>query len=295
MEPVMSINPALFAGYTGMATVLETEADNRRATVSIDSAEGPSEVRAWLTHPIADQLESGDKVLIISDRAPEFYVIGLLSKSPGAPNNKIRLADGAYACLEKTEAGERLCFFSSANALMFQYDAASGTARISPEAENISFQALNGNIDFIAAQNIRLTSARINLNGKSGIGMSVGDVFERLRSAFTLKPGQLGISGHSLRVSVKSADFFTEEIKAYVKNFSSQIKNFRLIAEKIETAADSIVEKAKNFYRTTENLSQHRAGRIRMLINTSFHLNSKISVLKSKEKVKVDAKKIHLG
>jgi hypothetical protein len=69
----------------------------------------------------------------------------------------------------------------------------------------------------------------------------------------------------------------------------------RLVAEKLETVAGSIMEKAKNVYRSTENLSQHRAGRIRMLIDSSFHLKSRTSVLKSSESVKVDAENINLG
>jgi len=296
MEPVKRIGDDCLPGYLGAAIVDEIKYGSCQAKVSTDSANGGIEILAWLTHPIADQLTLGDKVLIVADEAEEFYIIAiLLKKNHLDAKKKINLVDGAYASVGNTEDGEKLCFFSRANTLLFQYDANTETARIFSEAGNISFQALNGNIDFNAARNIRLNGEQIDLRGKSGIGMSVGQVFERLRSAFNLKPGQLQISGQWLRVSTKRTDFFAEEIRSHIKNFSSHIKNFRLIAEKLETAAGSIIEKAKNVYRSTENLSQHRAGRIRMLIDTSFHLKSKNSILKSKEKVKVDAEKIHLG
>ena len=178
---------------------------------------------------------------------------------------------------------------------MFQYDPNTGTAKITPEAENISFEAPNGNIDFNASQYIRFAGDRIDLNGRAGIGMSVGEVYERLRAAFSLKPGQLRISGPNLQISTRRTDFFANEVRSHIKHFSGQITNVRLIAEKLETIVGSIIERAKNVYRLTENLSHHRAGRIRMLIDTSFHLKSKNSILKSEEKVKVDAEKIHLG
>jgi len=296
MESVVNIEPACITGYTGVATVVEIEIGTSQALVKVEAVNGPIEFLAWLTHPLADQVVPGDDVIILSDQSGTFYGIAQLPRPMSAAGkNKISMSDGAYASLEKTPDGEKLCFFSKSNALMFQYDASNATARISTEAENISFQAPKGSIDFNAARNIRFTGEQIDLRGNSGIGISVGEVFDRLKSAFNLKPGQLQISGHRLRVSTKRTDFYAEEIRSHIKNFSSQIKNFRLTAEKLETVAGSIVEKAKNVYRSTENLSQHRAGRIRMLIDKSFHLNSKTAVLKSKEKVKVDAEKIHLG
>jgi hypothetical protein len=69
----------------------------------------------------------------------------------------------------------------------------------------------------------------------------------------------------------------------------------RLVAEKIETTAGSIFEKARNVYRSVEELVQTSAGRMRTLVGQTYHLKAGKSVFRAKEIISLDADKIHLG
>jgi len=69
----------------------------------------------------------------------------------------------------------------------------------------------------------------------------------------------------------------------------------RLTAARLETVVDSLVEKAKNVYRTVEQLSQLRAGRMRTLVRSTFHFKARRAFLKSEKDYKINAEKIHLG
>jgi len=69
----------------------------------------------------------------------------------------------------------------------------------------------------------------------------------------------------------------------------------RWIADRVETLAGTVVERAKNTYRAVERLSQTTAGRMRTLVDETYHFKSKRAFLKSEEDFKIKGDKIHLG
>ncbi len=69
----------------------------------------------------------------------------------------------------------------------------------------------------------------------------------------------------------------------------------RLVAERIESMADTVIERAKNVYRVVERLSQLKTGRLRTLVDSTLHLKARRTVVSSDEDCKIAAKQIHLG
>ena len=69
----------------------------------------------------------------------------------------------------------------------------------------------------------------------------------------------------------------------------------RIVARRIESIADTVIEKAKNAYRAVERLNQLKAGRLRTLVDETFHLKARRTVVASGEDCKITAAQIHLG
>lgn len=67
------------------------------------------------------------------------------------------------------------------------------------------------------------------------------------------------------------------------------------IVERLETLAETIVETAKNAYRTVEQLAQLRTGRMRTLVDETYQFKSKNAFLKAEEDFKIKGEQIHLG
>ncbi len=67
------------------------------------------------------------------------------------------------------------------------------------------------------------------------------------------------------------------------------------VAHRLETLAETVVSKAKNVYRTVEELTQLQTGRLRMLVKGSVHLKARDAFLKAEQDFKVDGDQIHLG
>jgi len=67
------------------------------------------------------------------------------------------------------------------------------------------------------------------------------------------------------------------------------------IIDRLETLAGTLVEKARNTYRTVEQLAQIKTGRMRTLVDQTFQFKSRRAFLKSEEDFKIKGEKIHLG
>jgi hypothetical protein len=101
-----------------------------------------------------------------------------------------------------------------------------------------------------------------------------GDI--ELRSARNVR-----ISGHRMEM---------DGHELYFKATSS-----RWIIDRMETLAETLVEKACNAYRTIEQLAQIKTGRMRTLVDQTFQFKSRRAFLKSEEDFKIKGEKIHLG
>lgn len=73
------------------------------------------------------------------------------------------------------------------------------------------------------------------------------------------------------------------------------LEKIKFAGQKIETAVETIMEKAKNVYRSVTNLTQLRTGRIRTLVDQTSHFKARKAFHKAEEDYKIKGKKIHLG
>lgn len=283
--------------YLGPARIVDIHKDRTDVKIVIHTPEGKRYAEAQAVYPIAENIHVGDTVLVTGSQDNALYIIGLLDQSltDTVHPQKITVKDGTSACIEKDDNGQTLCVYSNTNKLIFRYDPRTGQASIVSPGQNLVLQAPEGDIELNAAKRIRVSGHSVDITGKSNISMSVGQIFENLRSAFSLKPGQIDIAGHQIQVSAKQGRLFFNDIRNHVKNLVNKIGQARVVADRLETTAGTIIENAEDTYRSAENLSQVRAGRMRTLIRSTFHLSSKTSIIKASDDVKVKGENIHLG
>lgn len=75
----------------------------------------------------------------------------------------------------------------------------------------------------------------------------------------------------------------------------TSLENIRLVAKKMETLVETIMEKATNVYRAVEKLTQLKTGRMRTLVEGTSHLITRKAFYKAEEDFKIKGEKIHLG
>lgn len=71
--------------------------------------------------------------------------------------------------------------------------------------------------------------------------------------------------------------------------------HFRVRAELIETTATRLVERLQDRYAEVRDLCQTHAGRVRTVVDDTFHLLARRNLFKALEDMKLKAGKIHLG
>jgi hypothetical protein len=282
--------------FFGAAHIVKTDEGQGLVVVALTGFQIRKKITARLAIELHQELALSDEVLVVEDNQENFFVIGVLNqKRTTASSNRVSTAEGTYALKNTHEDGETLGVYSKNNELLFEYNSNTKKAKVFSEAENVVFEAPKGNIEFNAAGKIHFKGHRVELYGRSGIGLSVGKLFEKVRAGLTLKPGKIDVSSQEIKISARRAGLFIEEARNNIKTVFSRIGSARLTVGKLETTASSIIEKTENAYRTIEKLNQVKSGRMRMLIHNTFHLKSKTTVINAEDDVKVKGEKIHLG
>ena len=285
--------------YLGPAKVIESGENQGVIHVRLMAHQEESEAMARITAPFIDSLDEGDEVLVAGDIISDMYVIGLLTSNKNHKKKlgpeKLEIGNGAYAMVDETSESSALKLFSRRNELLIEYDPESEKTRINIDSGNLEFITQNGDIVFNSANNIQLKGQNIELAGRSGIRLSVIDTIGQLVSSFSLRSCKTSLSSARLAITAQQGEFQLKETRFVSSKFRGKIEDSQLIVGKLSTIANSITEKAKNVYKTVEQLTQLKTGRMRTLVDSTFHMKAKKTYMKSEEDFKVKADKIHLG
>ena len=283
--------------YLGPARVLEVDEPGRRIRLRLTGH--PQEGNLWARNAIAGRqaLQPGNMALVVGEDSADLYVIGVLNQegAPDSSENKITLSKGTQAETEGSPGEQCLNVFSPNNELIFQYDEKSGNARVNMEAGDIEFVTENGNITFAANKEIMFHGRSIGMTGAKGICLGVMDTLGKLRSALTLQAGTAKVNSPEVGIEAERGNFRIEDMRYTGQRLLSKIGQAKLKIDRLESAAATVIARAKNVFQTVEQLSQIKAGRMRTLVDKTFHFKSKKAFLKSEEDYKIKAEKIHLG
>jgi ribosomal protein L17 len=85
------------------------------------------------------------------------------------------------------------------------------------------------------------------------------------------------------------------ELRQTVQRLVTHAGDVQLVAERVESVVEQVIEKAKRSYRSVEDVAQLCAGRVRILVTDTYHLKARKTLLRSSRDFKVKADQIHLG
>ena len=117
--------------------------------------------------------------------------------------------------------------------------------------------------------------AKINVS-KGNLELCTQDGDIRLNSANTVQ-----IKGHAIDMNSKK--------------LTAKIGYARLVFDRLETISDTVVEHAKNVYRTVVELTQLKTGRMRTLVDETYQFKANKAFMKSEDDFKIKGEKIYLG
>ena len=215
--------------------------------------------------------------------------------SAWSTRRRITSTAGAYAEVHGPAEAETLRVFSRAGEMIFEYDPQSNRTRVCVPSGDLEFNVPQGNIEFHSAREIRFRGESVDMAGRSGIRLAILDGIGRALSAVMLRPRQLKLDSPAVGVIAGRADVRVQEASCTGRRFLARFGFARLVLGKLESLSDCIVENARNVYRTVEELTQLKTGRLRTLVDSSSHFKANKAYFKTTEDFNVDGEKINLG
>ena len=285
--------------YMGPARVLEIDKYNGMVLLQVqDKLYDATEVWAESALPINHDFTLGESILAISEDYEKYYIIGILGNKN---NNKtdakvLTLQDGTSVKIEKKLESEKLQLNSKSGELIFEYDANSGKSRVNIPSGDLEIKSTNGKIDFLSEGDINFLSKQsVKFQSNQEIKLQTNNSIGESYSSLSLKNKKIKMSSSELNITSQRSQFFMDNTKYIGNEFSGKIKNVKLIMVKLESIANTILQKAENIYQTVKGLSQLKTGRMRTLVDSTYHLKGKKVFIKAEEDFKVKGDKIHLG
>ncbi len=128
-----------------------------------------------------------------------------------------------------------------------------------------SIQSLEGSISISSSKSVSMSSERLNF-----------------------------FSGQSVHKS-RSAVVSFEDLTATGNNLQAKYKSVRLISDLINTLAKQVIDRFKGYVRNTEGTEQVGAGRATRKVKGAYSVETKHTIMVSKESTKIDGEKILMG
>ena len=295
----MSAEEALSMGWSGPIALAKVEsADGASVRVS---GPGFGRAAARLAVP-AYAPRAGDAVLVALADDGTRYVVGVVRAlrdstdfPPESRSSELRASDGAHARLERDEEGrEALVLRDAGGRLIVAHRPELGRTEICADGDLVLRAGGDLELDAQGAVRVRAGSD-LRLEGRGDVAIASTDLDGTTRSALSMREGQTSLSTERLGASAERADVTIRELNLVTRTLRTVAGRVKHEIEVLETNAGRIVERAQESYRETEGLSQSKAGRLRMVAQTSFTALAEKVLLKAGEDVKIKGEKIYLA
>lgn len=246
----------------------------------------------------------GDLVLVSAADDGGRYVVGVVralraieatSAGLDAAPRALRASDGASASLESGPDGEEVLALRDADGrLLVRHDPQRGVTEVCAPG-NLQLRAA-GDLDLDAEGAVRVRAGTdLDLSGAGTVSLSATDLDGAAQSHLTLREGLAQLIAERLGGKVDRADLSVKELNLVARTVRTVASRVKREVETLETQAERIVERTRESYRETEGLAQTRAGRLRMVAETSFSALAKKTLLKAREDVKIKGERIYLA
>ncbi len=283
----------------GAARVVADPREDGRIRVLLPARDGDQSARgAWALSalPPGTALAREQMVLVAGKEENDLYVIGVLADPSAAAPRCVETGNGVRAELNGRGPGERLRVVTRDGEVLFEYDATTRRARVHVPAGDLELIAPEGNIDLTAARGIRLCAREsIELRSLRGVDIAAAAPASTDLSRVQIAPAGIALRAPRLGMRADEARIDLKRARLTGQRLDARLDHVKLVARRLESAAEQVVQRAQNLYQSVRQLAQLRAGRRRTLVEGTHQIASKQTIMKSREDTRIDGKRIHLG
>ncbi len=290
MENIRPIlNHTLPGDFVGAGTITTSLDGVPYYMVDIPLRDGRREVLAARAAGLAEIPACGDRVLCVNGGEGTVYITLLLERAQPAAGceGTGESADRAGAATVYRDGTRLLEVRDRRGELIFEYDPDHDRSRVIVNTGTLDVSAPEGDIRFSAGGRIHLKGSVVEL-GTNGLPGTE-------QSRFSLGPFRSGLQSASLDIRSGQGRFDLGDVDYSGKRLVSRVTRARLSWGRLESLADSLIQKARTSFTTVEELSQTKAGRMRTLVAGAFRLKAERACLKTDKSFDIDGERINIG
>lgn len=199
------------------------------------------------------------------------------------PVRRLSAEGGACAVVVGSSGSERIEVRDHEDQVLFELDTVTGRAIVRQPKGSLSLEAPEGDIELRAGGSVRCRGERVELEA-GGRG-----------AALVLAEDCAKLTAKGLTFAAERASAVIGEVRHVGARFEATLQESKLAAKRIERVAESLFERARNAFRTTEELEQLEAGRVRTVVEGAHVVRAGHAHLLADEEVTIDGSRINLG
>lgn len=283
------------SGHFGAAVVLGPMLNGRTIPILLADTPGHTGVATVPELSVADP-EAGDSVLVAGKDLKHLYMLAVVERREGrsAAVERIETADGGRVEIETTERRSKVSVYARNGRLLFEYEPHAEKVRVDLQADDLEF-ATTGRIAFSAGERIELAAPDIRLDATRRARVGIVGSADQATSGIDIHPGEMVIESPQVGLTADTGRFAVRDASYQGNRLSVALQRSRVVIDRMESISKTVIAKATNVYRTVEQLAQLRTGRMRTIVESTYHLKSRKAYLKAREDFNVDGEKINLG
>ena len=285
--------PAAGGRYFGPARVLDYDADAGKLRIALTIGAHVDEVWAINAVPGYSEFSAGDEVLVMGETGCPLYIIGVLHSA--RQQDRLPVESGVYATVSGEAQAKALRVFSADDELLLEFEPGSDRVRLYTDTPNLEVQNRVGDLCFRTAGRMSLEARSIELDSRHTIRMAVGASSGRQNTQIRLERNRLSMDSAEAGINAGRGDFRIAELSYTGTRLSGNVVQASIVARRFESTVRTLVSRARNFYQKIDQLAQQKAGRVRTLVEGSYHVKAENTIMKADKDYKVNAEKIHLG
>jgi hypothetical protein len=199
-----------------------------------------------------------------------------------------RASDGSTAELARDGEVEVLRVRDGRGRIVFEHRPAEGRSVVYAPEGDLAFSAA-GDISLEAGGAVRIDASEVTASARAAVRVGTE------RAGLELRGGAAQLDAERLRVATTEARVETDRGELRARLLETTIEHARHAGELLELRVGRIIERARESYREVEELAQTRAGRLRLVAERTFHMLGERTLMKARQDVKVDGKKVYIG
>lgn len=254
-----------------------------------------TELDARLAVAGAYEPRAGDRVLVAGAADGQHYVLGVVGALREVDGDDEAAAPDVPIEVTEQDGARVVRVYDTEHRLLFEHLPDEGRSVVHAPAGTLTLRADAGDVEIDAARRVRIRGQEgVELQSPRSVRLGAEEDGADDGSRIALGRREAQVDSPLLRGQVDRAELLANHASLTARVSDTVVDLLRTRAGVVDTQARRVLERAREVFRDVEELAQTRAGRVRMVAESTFRVLGDRAFFKSRRDMKLKGKRIYL-